>query len=329
MNAAELERIWENLSAASAVGILNAVPLGREHLWAALDSSGQCHLLVETPSGSDAPRLQVKGLRAIVAMHQVADREPAPFLDFSCVDPSVLPTFAAVAADIVRAATETTPAEAVSVVTDVLERWKWFWEVDSSRLTDSEALGLFGELWFLARWARPTPTSLAAWTGSDGSRHDFQWPSVSVEVKTTARRSEIRASHTIKSLDQLAAPETGDLYLFSLQLVRDQLAKNTLPRLVDHVASALGQDPVTQELFARKLGNRGYTPAHRRTLGTRYRVVEEYLYRVEGDFPRLTPGTFPQGLPPGIGGISYRLDTAACEPWLAASAPLPWPPTQA
>lgn len=166
---------------------------------------------------------------------------------------------------------------------------------------------------------------MAAWTASAGSRHDFQWPDRSVEVKAATRRADGAIVHRVQHLDQLADPERGRLFLFSLRVVRDQLAHNTLPDLVERIAQALRGDPLAGDDFARKVGQRGYSPAHRRRYDTPYRVLGEHLYAVQGAFPRLALGSFIGGLPPGIGEVSYLIDMAVCAPWLMATGPEAWP----
>ncbi|MEV4975470.1 PD-(D/E)XK motif protein [Streptomyces scopuliridis] len=326
MNAAELENLWSQIPDAPAPGLLSAEKLPADDLWAAVDADGHCHLLLHVPPGTQAPSTHTKGLQVRVGEHQVAGQPVSDYLDVACLDAAAVTTFAAVAADIIHLAGSLQAAERATAVGDVLERWKWFWEVDSSRLTKNDALALFAELWFLVRWAGVTPTHIDAWTASEGSRHDFQWPNASVEVKATARSGDAGSVHTIRSLDQLAAPETGELYLFSLRVMRDQLANNTLPKLVDRVATDLADHPAARERFLQKIGSRGYSPVQRKTHEIPYRIVEECLYQVTDDFPRLTHDSFPTGLPSGVVRVSYDLDLAACGSWLLSTNPKDWSP---
>lgn len=325
MKAAELEDLWSQISAAPAPGLLSAEKLPIEGVWAAVDVDGHCHLLLHVPPGTEAPGTITKGLQVHVGEHQVASQPVSDYLDVSCSDAGTVTTFAAVAADIIHAVEPLHEGERAAAVGAVLERWKWFWEVDASRLTSNDALALFAELWFLVRWAGVTPTHIDAWTASSGSRHDFQWPHASVEVKSTARSGDAGSIHTIRSLDQLASPETGELYLFSLRVVRDRLANNNLPKLVDRVSAELEDHPAARERFLQKIGQRGYSPVHRKAHEIAYRILEESLYRVDNDFPRLTRQSFPAGLPDGVVRVSYDLDFSACSPWLITSNPIDWP----
>lgn len=326
MNAQTLEALWAGMPVPSERNLLSAERLEVEGLWVGVDREGRCHLLLSVPAGSQAPATVTKGLRVRVGEHQVAGHPASYFLDLSCIDGSMVATFAAVAAEVVSAVTDVSDQHRIEATADVLERWKWFWEVDSGRLSQSGALGLFAELWFLVRWAGVTAANVSAWSASDGARHDFQWTEASVEVKATARGADGGSVHTIQTLDQLADPESGELYLFSLRVIRDQLANNTLPRLVDHVSTALVDRPKARQEFLHKVAKRGYSPTHRRALTTPYRVLEEGLYRIRDGFPRLTQASFPAGLPDGVVKVSYSLDTAACRRWLFASTPIPWPP---
>ncbi|MFB7442255.1 PD-(D/E)XK motif protein [Streptomyces mirabilis] len=326
MNAAELELLWSQIPDAPAPGLLSAEKLPADDLWAAVDADGHCHLLLQVPPGTQAPSTVTKGLQVRVSEHQVAGQPVSDYLDVACLDAAAVTTFAAVAADIVHVAGVLHGAERAVAVGDVLERWKWFWEVDSSRLTSNDALALFAELWFLVRWAGVTPAHIDAWTASEGSRHDFQWPNTSVEVKATARGGDAGSVHTIRSLDQLAAPESGDLCLFSLRVTRDQLANNTLPKLIDRVAADLADHPGARERFLRRVGKRGYSPAQRKVHEIPYRVVDESLYQVTDDFPCLTRDSFPDGLPGGVVRVSYDLDLTACGPWLLSTNPRDWSP---
>jgi hypothetical protein len=326
MNADQLAAAWQELRTPDTAEQLEAFPLAPGGVWAAVDHEGHRHLLLEVPDGTEAPPTTTRGLQATVTRHKVADAAPASYLDLRCLSADVVPTFTAVAADIASTAGELPPPTRLQDVVAALARWQWFWGVDAERLSQQDVLGLFGELWFLHRWAGPNAGNVRAWTASMGSRHDFQWSQWSVEVKTATRRPDGAILHRIQHLDQLADPEQGRLFLFSLRVVQDQLAHNSLPGLVDRVSDALRGDIAAGEEFARRLGQRGYSPAHRRHYDTPWRILGEQLYSVATGFPRLIDASFVDGLPDGVSDVSYRLDMAVCQPWLVATTPDGWPP---
>jgi hypothetical protein len=324
VNPEQLDLAWQTLATPESAQQLQATPISGDDAWVAIDHEGQRHLLLRVPEGTEAPPTVTHGLRVTVARHQVRGAKAADYRDLVCLSGDLAVTFAAVAADIGAEAGQVRPELRVSAVVSALGRWQWFWGVESDRLSEQDALGLFAELWFLYRWEREDGRAVETWTASTGSRHDFQQPGRSVEVKATGRRADGAVVHRIQHLDQLADPEHGDLYFFSLRVVRDELAQNTLPDIVDRVTAGLRGDSRAKEDFARKLGQRGYSPAFRSRHETPYRILGEHMYKVTTGFPRLTRDSFAYGLPAGIGDVAYVLDMAACEPWLVATAPGDW-----
>lgn len=324
MNAEELDAVWRTMRTPDSPHLLEGVAVVPGQVWAAVDFEGRRHLLIQVPADAEAPPTRTRGLRVTVGRHQVQGVAPAQYLDLACLSSDAITTFTAVAADIGASAGPVPQPDRVGVVADALSRWQWFWGIEASSLSEQEALGLFAELWFLHRWAGDPASAVQAWTASSGSRHDFQWPERSVEVKATSRRAAGAVLHRIEHLDQLADPEQGRLFLFSLRVVRDQLARNTLPSLVDHITHDLLGSPNSSDDFSRKLSQRGYSPAHRNRHDVPYRVLGEYLYSIGPGFPRLTAATFTDGLPTGIADVSYIIDMAVCDPWLEAKSPTEW-----
>jgi hypothetical protein len=276
-------------------------------VWLAVDDRGRRHLLVDA-SGAEAGRVLVSthGLKAETAEISVEGGPTRVWADIACVDPSLNQTFVAVAADLVAAtAVARTPLEAVE---RTLRTWRWFWGVDTSPMSDAAALGLFGEMWFLDRWA-PFPAAVNAWHGPTGVRHDFSTAAVSVEVKTTSSHSTAAPRHRIATLDQLDDPDSGELYLFSLQAIPEPSAGNTLVSVVNRVRSRLAADPDLLDSLDRQLALAGWSPAYHRQQLVAYRVAAERLYVISDEFP------------PGIDDVSYTVDLAVCAEWLVATAP--------
>lgn len=325
MTPEELQSRWGDLPVAASAAELEASEVAAgSGVWVARDHSSRQHLLVQIPDGMNLNITGTHGLGVSVARHRIPDQPDASYIDLVCLDPAVVTTFAAVAADIAEEAVQADPGGRYSEVITALREWRWFWGVDPTQLSAADAIGLFGELWFLIRWAGARPDSVEAWDASNGARHDFQWPEHSVEVKATSRAGAI--VHTIQHLAQLDDAETGDLYLYSLRVMRDTLAANTLNSLVEVATTALSGQPEARAELLIKLSQRGYTPAGRDQSAVPYRVVEEGLYKVTDEFPRLTPTSFPDGLPNAITRVSYQLDINACVGWRVGRDSSAWPP---
>jgi hypothetical protein len=232
------------------------------------------------------------------------------------------PNFTVVAAEIVDEL-GARPGDGRKAIEDILARWRWFWDTPPAGLTDSEAVGLFGELWFLEFWLEPIDAAvLRAWTGPERDRHDFKWAAASVEVKATRARSDGSASHRISTLDQLEDAEQGQLYLFSLRVSPDPIAAHTLNASIERIRRALSDRAELLQGFDERIATLGYSPVHRDRYDTPFRVVAEELYRVDSAFPRLTRNSFANGVvPTGVDRIGYSLDLVACAAWRVATGP--------
>jgi len=278
--------------------------------------------LVAIAEGVAPPKSRsTRGLEISTDELTVGGSASQKYIRLLCNDPAHHSTFTALCNSIV-AAIGADPNEPKAAVVRCLERWRSFWAVDQSGLTPEQALGLFGELWFLHRWLGPPSVSrLSRWQGPLGARHDFQWPVASVEVKASASNSGSSPVHFMASLEQLADAEAGQLYLFSLHVADDNLAANSLPLMVERITADLANDQEAASLFSDRLARAGYNPAESGRYMRPLRVLGEGLYRVVDSFPRLTTASFSPSLPTGIGDVSYRLSMDACAPWRIAGSP--------
>lgn len=325
MTVQELEALWSSLPVPAAPGGISGrraqgLPVDRP-VYLAVDGRNHRHLLVQVPDDTrPVTHRETRGLQVSTERFQVGTNPEALYVDLACLDSSQHPTFSAVVQDLLRTLTgSSTPLR--DTVIDALARWRAFWSIRSARLSREEALGLFGELWFLRRWLAPVDAAvLSTWQATPGARHDFQWPEASVEVKTASGRSG-QLVHRITGLEQLEDPQQGQLYLFSLRVCDDALALNTLPGLVEGLVEQLHPDPTALMRLNQKLAARGYNPADAQAYMRPLRVLEERLYHVTDGFPRLTRASLAGDLPDGVVDVSYSLGIAACSRWLVAQSP--------
>lgn len=327
MTLDELESSWATLVPPTAPGGISGrraigLPVDRP-IYLAVDSQRRRHLLVQMPDATTpVQQRETRSLEVSTARFQVASNPEALYVDLICTDPGQNPTFSAIAQDLIRSVRQSTGPLRDSILS-ALGRWRAFWSVKTAGMTREDALGLFGELWFLRRWLGPvTATIMKRWQVTDAARHDFQWRGASVEVKTAATQTAGPPIHHVASLEQLADPQEGDLYLFSLQVCEDALGANTLHSLVESLTAELRDDFQTLSEFNDKLAARGYSPADQQAPARPLRILAERLYRADMTFPRLIRASFqPAGPPNGIVGVEYLIDLVAFDDWLVAEQP--------
>jgi len=292
-----------------------AAPDIADGLLAAIDSEGRRHLLIPLAAGDDRLEdAETRGISVVTRELLIPGQGLGVCLDLTCHEPVGHDAFDLVGGDIVGGLLVVGERPA-RLVARTLAKWRRFWgDLPRSLLSREEQIGLFAELWFLLYWLLPaTDPAIATrrWRGSLAARHDFEWQGRSVETKgSTVVRGPVFRVH---GLDQLDAPEEGELLLFVLRLREERGAPHTLPRLIAEPRKALEADADAVGLLEVGIARAGYSPIHDAVYSqTTWRVLDERLYPVDGDFPKLSSTSLGHGVPPGVSDISYALDLSGC-----------------
>ncbi|MEU7971015.1 PD-(D/E)XK motif protein [Micromonospora sp. NPDC049089] len=288
---------------------------------AAVDATGRRHLLIALPAADAfrAPRAS-RGLRAEIRRLKVHRADENTWIDLSCPEPALQRLFTSFAEEVVGTLAAGASANP-DPITEAAERWHKFWSVPTDGLSLDAQVGLIGELWLLTRWLPSlTRAAVRSWQGPLGGRHDFIGSRLSVEVKTSGSLTG-PTLHRIRSLDQLAPPVSGVLYLMSLRLAGDPLGEITLDDLIRQARAMAEHDDLLADELDQRLASTGWTPADLGRYDRSWRLLHQALYEVSEGFPRLTSASFPGGLPVGVTDVGYTLDTTACESWLVADEP--------
>ncbi len=306
---------WDRLPHTTAhaddlLHVRKANPSWSDDVLIAVDAYGHRHLLIIVED--DAIPLTDNDSRGVrVALKELRDQnnDIARYIDIECLDPAGHAALDIVAMEIASALKAGSSIRKSDLVAGIIRKWRSFWSAPTRQmLSKDEQIGLFGELWFLVTWLFPAvgANAAVAWRGPRGSRHDFEAPGASVEVKTTLFS---KPKHRIASLEQLVEPERGPLYLLSVQLREEGGATNCVPSLVSACRQFLEAHPTQLNHFEDTLYRTGYSDIFSEDYARfRLRVVEQGIYHVAGRFPRLVPSLFPEGVPDGVGKISYEID---------------------
>jgi hypothetical protein len=307
--------VWMRLEQSRPVGekltARLASPGVTDRLQCGLDSQGRRHLLITLLANNESLRdVDTRGVSVVTRELTTQDQPPTRYLDIECLDASGYAAFDLLGGEL-AGALASNQKEPSEIVRRLLAKWRRFWgDVPKTLLSRDELVGLFAELWFLLVWLAPHLGSALAvqrWRGPFRARHDFEWKGKSIEVKaTTSTRGRI---HYVNGIEQLLPPENGELFVFSLRLREEAGAGNTLPSIIALCRSQFESDPEALGQFEMGLARAGHSPAH----DDEYqkvvlRVVEEGLFAVRNDFPRVTPGEFVDGIPVGVESVAYEIN---------------------
>ncbi len=176
----------------------------------------------------------------------------------------------------------------------------------NQEISDSEIIGLIGELIVLRSLLEINPDAWQTWRGPAGERHDFRRNFYSLEAKTTARQSDNTVS--ISSIDQLDAPAGGTLHLKLIVLERAVDAPITVSSMWVQVMKLASQPSKVRELLAQIGCDNPHSSTWNRLA---FNLQREAMYQVINGFPRISASSFKGGrVPRGVRSLQYVIDLA-------------------
>ena len=199
-----------------------------------------------------------------------------------------------------------------STLYTVLDQWKnFFMRKRDGKLKLEEQMGLYGELHFFRVWLNKfpdaPPTIIDHWKGPLMNRIDYVAAKTGVEIKTICPK--IREDIRISSERQLElTPIIKNLYLYVLRVeISDTEGESLFDILTDIINILTTRAPSTivsleNLLLELRIIKEDYTE-------NKFSVLEDLAYKVDDNFPKLTPNMLPKG----VSYVSYSVDLSHCE----------------
>jgi hypothetical protein len=205
----------------------------------------------------------------------------------------------------------------LTLVEKLLERLaKWqslFERIGKQGLSDEAQRGLYGEIYFLRFFLSNVPDKnycVKSWLGPEKSIQDFQYSNWAVEVKTTHGNNHQKIH--ITSERQLDDTIIEKIFLYHLSLDVRVGNGESLNILIEDISELLNDNTMASNLFKLKLLESGYYEIHKPLYDeVGYSIRQENLYRVSGNFPRITENQIPIG----VGDIRYSIVLSESEEW--------------
>jgi hypothetical protein len=271
---------------------------------------GSFHLLLSPESEPQELLIdpQVAGLKlGILKNHSVTGRERQDYIDLRCAARPHIDTFTEIVREISKSILNDNlpPRLAVNLT---IRRWKSFWgKAKEGILSESDQLGLMGELYIIeALIKKGISNPINGWSNPENARHDFEFPSISLEVKTTLKS---RHQHIINGLEQLETLNDRPLFIISLLAQNVDDGGFSILEMVNKVRSHLEKYPDKYEDFNERIALRGYRPDHESYYEkTRFKIQDVRIFPVNNDFPKLISDSLLAPLSPRVTEIRYMLD---------------------
>ena len=180
--------------------------------------------------------------------------------------------------------------------------WRQLFKPDKGKLTETEIMGLIGELLFLQSRLfveRGIDRALESWTGIEKAHKDFSFDDVWYEIKTINFGKE---SVRISSLEQLDSDVDGHLAIYILEKMSPGFNGIRLNELVSGIIAQL-DNAAQKELFMDKLNLYGFdfSPEYDQWV---FSLRDFSVYTVVvNDFPRISRAMVPDA----VTKVTYEL----------------------
>lgn len=310
------ERSWQELDASQLNDadqvLASGCPDDYSHsIFLSKASNGKRMLLIRLEEEYDSSwKFSCLGLDAIIRdLRIVGSQQIFAYIQITCLDSGSYQLFNYFINDIVQAL-QILEDRKLMIVDKILENWQSFWENEANKdLSREKQIGLFGELYFLQAWLIPKlgVKAVLSWCGPRKLRHDFELDNLSIEVKgTSLTRGHV---YEIHGIHQLEKPQNGSLFLFGIRLRDEQSGDLSLKLLIEKIYVALSGYRELTEHFSSQLTEFGYSL--KGTAGYQskpWEIIDQALFLVDGDFPRIISALIPQSTQLDIEDLSYKVN---------------------
>ena len=213
-------------------------------------------------------------------------------------DPSIFYSFCE---DVINSTVNCKKENGYAELVNRYNQWRKLFYSSRNLLSESEIMGLIGELLFLKNFLFDKygqNAGINSWTGPEPTHKDFSFNDTWYEIKAI---NSFRKAVSISSIEQLDSEFEGQLVIYQLQKMSPNFNGVSLNKVVQDIINCLKIDE-DRDIFVGKLKQAGYS-YNEYYDDFIYEVSAVNRYRVDNSFPRIKR----EAVPEGIGGIKYEL----------------------
>lgn len=246
----------------------------------------------------------------VIAVEQYKDGDLLT-LRFSLENSDLLEYFCTFCQDLMDSVRVTSDDEAAyQTLRSRYYSWRQLFRPDNARMTETEIMGLIGELLFLKDYMIPErgiDVALESWMGPEKTHKDFSDQQDWFEIKTISFGKE---SVRISSVEQLDSDTDGTLVIYELEKMSPSYDGLKLNQLANSIIASL-QSSSQREVFIDKLQLFGFDFSNEYD-NLVFALRNEYRYKVDtNNFPRIHRAM----LPDAITRVQYELLLTEIEPF--------------
>lgn len=286
-----------------------AVMRAGEPLYISVSEKNERSLLLPLLSTDNTPALLRTKSLSVAQRTLIGPRGAILYIEMKCLDSRDNARFGVICDEIVHAVAADPAAPPAQIIAEALTRWRQLVAANARRLTESEVVGLWGELSLLLDLTRIDASAVTWWCGPKRAHHDFRRDQRAVEVKSTVGGG---SNCTISGIEQLESPAGGSLHLCHCQLAKATNGQ-TVRDLFLEVAALWSADEVTTDALADAGVSADALESYEHLRCQRTSIS---LFEVRDGFPRIVTDSFVDGrVPSGTSAIKYQLDLSTAIQW--------------
>ena len=172
--------------------------------------------------------------------------------------------------------------------------WKrLFYKLNKPILTESQQMGLIGELLFLRDDMLKVHSShdaISSWSGCDKTHKDFSIGDEWYEIKSSQTN---KLTIKISSLEQLDSDKPGILVIYEFEKMSEEYNGITLNTVINDVLSIIDEED--EEFLLDKLKSAGYEVSEEYDKCC-FRNVSKHYYNVNEKFPKISLKDLPSSI---------------------------------
>lgn len=276
--------------------------LDDDRFWVSMDKDGRILFFIHDNScGEINPPENLAGIK--IDYIRYTNNASRLTCTLTSNDPDLKSKFSIVTKDIVYKCSGLKGAVLFRKVIKLIYSWASFLQPQRNGLSDSEYIGLWGELYTLAEFVMKNYSPIDAmrfWVGPEGKKQDFTFNELSIEVKTSF--SSDARKITISSLEQLELITKKLYILHVIANPSDNYQGLSLKDLYEKCKSYVNENLTCELIFLQKISDM-YAKASLKQLHSKNLLLSENIYEVTDSFPCLRA----KDIPSSITGVKYDL----------------------
>ena len=279
-----------------------------QEVFAGRDSRGFPHLLVPVDSGAisvDSYQPST-GLKVVISYFNISGVEKQ-YVDIACLRADADDIFGAICNDYCQKISENVAnTDLLTTFDSTIEKWREILKaIVEKEPTENEITGLIGELLVLESAIQKFgPSAIDFWFGQDKTRHDFEFPNVTVEVKTS--KSTASKKIRVHGLSQFQVTPGQQIKLVLFQAERSPQGES-VAGIISRVMS-LGISPEKIQEKVLRFGETLVTSAPKWAKEYKLSIVASSIYAIGDQFPTLSKDQLTREQATRLSSFEYDLN---------------------